>query len=300
VSSAKYADVTRESVGLKGDKRIAIVHAQGMIGGRHNRTDPMWGLIMGHESIGRELKRVAEDDKVAAVVFRVSSNGGSSLTSDLIAHEVERLAAKKPVVASMGDVAASGGYMISYRASKVIADPTTITGSIGSITGKINVAGMYEKIGITFDRVSKGPNSFFWSDFSDFNEKQRARMEDNHWNGFNLWLEDVSEKRGIEMEELEKLVMGRVWTGRQASENGLIDEVGGLDRAVELAKELAGIPEDEDVTIVNYPRKKGLLEMIAGGDLAKSAVRSVLYRFIREDLAASMKMLVESSYVLMP
>lgn len=300
VSSNRYAGIDPGSLGLKGKKKIAVIHAQGSIGGRTNRVDPMLGLVMGHESLAAELKRAREDDDIAAVVFRISSGGGESLTGDLISHEVERLAQEKPVVASMIDVAASGGYMIAYRATKVVADPTTITGSIGSINGKMNVAGMYNKVGITFDRISKGPNSFLWSGFSDFTPEQRKLVEDNHWKGFYIWLEDVSEKRGIELKDLEKLSMGRVWTGRQAVANGLVDETGGLGRAIEMAKELAEIPADENVSIVDLPRKKGLLEMIAGGGAGRAALRWVLYRFIREDLAASIKLLTENTYVTIP
>jgi protease-4 len=300
VSSGKYADIEPASLGLEGDKKIAVIHAQGAIGGRSSRVDPMWGMVMGHETVSRELRRARKDEDIAAVVFRIDSGGGESLASDLIKHEVERLAAEKPVVTSMIDVAASGGYSIAYTATKLMADPMTITGSIGSINGKMNVAGMYNKIGLTFDRVAKGPNPFLWSEFSDFTDKQRELVEANHWKGFYIWLEDVSEKRGIELDRLKELAMGRVWTGRQAVENGLIDELGGLEKAIAAAKDLAGIPEDEQVTIVHYPEKKGLLDMIAGGGGGKVALRWVLYKFIREDLAASMRMATEQAYVPMP
>jgi protease-4 len=290
VSEFEYADVERSSL-IKGKKTIAVVHAFGLIGGRESRIDPMFGVVMGHESVVRDLRQAGEDEDIDGVVFRVDSNGGESLASDLIGHQVEILAREKPVVASMIDVAASGGYCIAYRATKVLADPMTITGSIGSITGKLNVAGMYGKIGITFDRISKGPNGFLWSEFDDFTEKQKERMADNHWNSFNIWLEDIAETRGIPMDSLRSLAMGRVWTGRQAVENRLVDEVGGLDRAIEVAKELAGIPADEDVTIVHYPREKGLVEMIMGENIGETALRWSLYRFIHHDLAESLRLL---------
>jgi protease-4 len=291
VSQSKYAEIERKSL-IKGKKKIAVVHAYGLIGGRKSKTDPMWGMIMGHESVAKELRRVSKDDNIAAVVFRVESNGGESLASDLISHEVEVLAGKKPVVASMIDVAASGGYAISFRANRVLADPMTITGSIGSITGKMNVAGMYNKIGITFDRISKGPNAHLWSEFKDFDEEQQARVEDNHWDGFNIWLEAISEARDIPLDELEGLAMGRVWTGRHAADNGLVDEVGGLKRAIEAAKELAEIPAEDDVEIVHFPEKKDLLDMILGGGSTESAFRWIMYKFIRQDLAESIRMIL--------
>ena len=132
----------------------------------------MLGMMMGHETVRRDLIRARKDEDIAAVIFRIDSGGGESLTSDLIGHEVEVLAEEKPVVASMLDVAASGGYSIAYRATKIVADPMTITGSIGSISGKFNVAGMYNKIGITHDDVGKGPNAFLWSPFHNFTDEQ--------------------------------------------------------------------------------------------------------------------------------
>jgi protease-4 len=285
VSQSDYAKITRESVGLKGKKRIAVVHAHGMIGGRKSKIDPMFGPMMGHETVAANLLKAAEDDKVEAVVFRVNSGGGEGLASDLICHAVDEVLEKKPVIVSMVDVAASGGYYIAYHATKIVANPMTITGSIGSISGKFNTRGMYGKLGITFDSVSMGPNALMWSDKSDFTREQRARFVDDHWKGFNRWLADVAEYRGMTFEQAETLAHGRVWTGRQAQDNGLIDEVGGLDRAIELAKEEAGIDLAEEVTLVHYPKKKGLLASIMGGDSPLSAAfRWVLYRFLHEDL----------------
>ncbi len=296
VSQSDYAKVDRSKVGLKGKKKIAVIHAYGMIGGRESRVDPLLGVMMGHETVSAELRRAQRDDKVSAVVFRVDSRGGESLASDLIGREVEATAAVKPVVVSMVDVAASGGYAISYRASKLVADPMTVTGSIGSISGKLNMAGFYEKLGISFDDMSKGPNGLLWSDHRDFTEQERTRFEDNHWNGFNLWLRDVSKFRGIPLADMEGLAMGRVWSGRQAKANRLIDELGGLDKAIAVAKELALIPADEEVTLVHYPKKKGLLASITSGDAGPAAVRWILYQFVRQDLAASLESWASERY----
>jgi protease-4 len=285
ISLAEYREVDPADVGLEGDKIIAVVHAQGMIGGRKNGVNPVLGVMMGHESVNAELRRVQEDEDVAAVVFRIDSPGGSALTSDLIGHQVEVLAQSKPVVASMVDVAASGGYHIAYRASKIVASPMTVTGSIGSISGKFNMKGLYDKIGITHDGISKGPMAEMYSPTRDFTPDERARFEENHWASFDAWLTDVAEHRGMSFEQAEQLAHGRVWSGRQAVENGLVDELGGFDRAVELAKELAGIPVGERVTIVHYPKKKSLVEMLLGGDEDRTALAQwFLYRAIRADL----------------
>ena len=291
VSQSAYAKVDRGKLGLKGKKKIAVVHAHGMIGGRKSRVDPLLGMMMGHETVSAELKRARMDKNISAVVFRIDSHGGEGLASDLISQQVAATAAVKPVVVSMIDVAASGGYMIAYRASKLVADPMTVTGSIGSISAKFNMSGLYDKLGITFDDYEKGPNGLMWSDHRDFTDEERARFEQSHWDGFNIWFRDVSKCRGIPVEELEKLAMGRVWTGRQAKQNRLIDEVGGLDTAIALAKELAKIPADEKVTLLDYPKKKGLLESITSGGAGTAAVRWMVYRFIRTDLAQSLGLL---------
>ena len=292
VSLATYSEYDRASVGLKGKKTIAVVHAFGSIGGRGNRVDPLLGVMMGHESVSAELRRVRKDKDVKAVVFRVESGGGESLASDLIGHEVEILASEKPVVTSMIDVAASGGYHIAYKADRIVADPFTITGSIGSITGKMNTRGFYQKLGVTFDSVTRGPNALFWSPLHSFSDEQRRILQDNHWKGFNMWMFDIADKRGIPRDAIGELSMGRVWTGRQAADNGLVDEVGGLDRAIALAKELAEIPDDEEVNIVHYPKKKGLLQMLTGGGGGKAAMSWLAYRFIHEDLEASYRLLM--------
>ncbi len=285
VGQEDYAKVTRESVGLKGKKRIAIIHAHGMIGGRKSQVNPILGAMMGHETVAANLLEAAEDDKVEAIVLRVNSGGGESLTSELIMHAVDRAMEKKPVIVSMVDVAASGGYHIAYHATRMVANRMTITGSIGSISGKFNTRGMYNKIGVTFDSITMGPNALMMSDYTDFTRAQRKRFVENHWDGFNRWLGDVAEHRGMTFEEAEKLAHGRVWTGRQALENGLIDELGGLDRAIELAKAEAGIDAAEEVTLVHLPKSKGLLESILGGDgLVTAMSRWMIYKFIHEDL----------------
>lgn len=285
VSLGTYSEVDPADLDLTGDQVIAVVHAQGTIGGRKSSVNPVLGVMMGHETVNADLRRVMEDDDVAAVVFRIDSPGGSALTSDLIGHQIEVLAEKKPVVASMVNTAASGGYHIAYRATKIMASPMTTTGSIGSITAKFNMKGLYDKIGVSYDTITKGPMARLYSPLRDFTEAERERFEDHHWDGFNHWLRDVAEHRGMSFEEAQKLAHGRVWTGRQAYENGLVDELGGFDRAVALAKELAEIPEQDAVTIRHYPKKKSLFEALTGGDDQMALASWFVHQAIRNDLA---------------
>jgi len=300
VSQARYAKVTRESVGLGGDKTIAVVHAHGMIGGRKSRVDPSLGVVMGHETVVANLRAAAKDDKVKAIIFRVDSGGGEALASDIIGHEVERIAREKPVIVSMVDVAASGGYSISYRGTKMVADSMTITGSIGSISGKFNTVAMWNKIGVTFDWVTKGPNALLFASQTDFTDEQRRRFEDNHYNSFNAWVSDIARKRGMTFDDVMKLAEGRVWTGRQAKENGLIDDTGGLDRAIAMARDAAGIGADEDVAIDHFPKQKGLLALLSHDDPAGGAVAWALYRFIHHDLAETLRLLSSGHLAVWP
>jgi len=290
VTQHRYAQVDPAKLGLEGDRTIAVIHAQGTIVGRESGVNPLLGLTMGHETIVGELRRAREDDDVAAIVFRVDSPGGDALDSDLMGHEVELTAAVKPVVVSMVDVAASGGYDIAYRASRLLADPMTVTGSIGSISGKFNLAGLYDKLGITWTLFSRGPMALADSDLADFTPEERARFEENHWEAFNRWLADVADHRGMSVEQAQKLAYGRVWSGRQAETNGLVDELGDLHRAIELAKELAGIEAGEKVTIAHYPERKGLLAtLLGGGDDLTQAARWMVYRSLRREAAETMR-----------
>ncbi len=300
VCQAAYAKVEPKKLGMGGKKKIAIVHAQGMISGRKNKIDPMFGIMMGHESVNAQLRKARKDDDVVAVIFRVDSPGGESLVSDMIGHEVAVTAKEKPVIVSMVDVAASGGYMISYRATKMIADKMTVTGSIGSISAKFNMTGFYEMLGITHDFESKGPRALMYSPFRDFTGDERNLFETEHWRGFNQWLQDVADHRGMAFEEAEKLAHGRVWTGRQGTANGLIDGTGGLDRAIEMARELAGIDEDEKVSIVHYPVPKSFIESLMSGGGFMTAARYVVWRFIQDDVAETWDMVTNRRMNMMP
>lgn len=286
VGHEQYAKTSWKHAGLKTGPTVAVVHAQGSIGGRENRVDPLLGIMMGHETIVRELQRCRHDDKVEAVVFRIDSGGGESLASDLMAHEVDLLAAVKPVVISMVDVAASGGYYIAYKGTKLMASPLSITGSIGSINGLFNLKGLYDRIGVDKDGIAMGPMAEYGTDMRDPTDAEWARHTEAHWLSFNEWLADVAKERGLEFAAAESLAHGRTWTGTQAVANGLIDAVGNLDDAIALAAELAELDPAKVPTVVHLPRQKGLVASLLGGDAGAddpvaAAVRSALYRGLR-------------------
>jgi len=284
VGHERYAAEDPEDLDLKGDKKIAVIHAQGNIGGRENGINPMLGLMMGHESIVRELNRAVKDDDVAAIVLRIDSGGGESLASDLMGHAVQNISREKPVIVSMVDVAASGGYMMAYRATKIMAGPMTVTGSIGSISAKFDISGTLEKMGVTSDFVGKGPNAEMWTDRRSFTEEEFNRFSEDHWKGFRTWMNDVAESRGIAAADIDSLCMGRIWTGRQAEGNKLVDELGGQHEAVLLAKKEAGIAVNEPVSLWHLPESKGLIESLVGGDEdLDQALSWSVYRQLRSE-----------------
>lgn len=308
VGLERYAQEKPAKLGLKGKKTVAVIHVHGMLGGRESRVDPLLGPMIGHETVCAQLRRARRDKDVAAIIFRVDSSGGEAVCSDLIGHEVEVTANVKPVVVSMVDAAASGGYGVSYRATKILALPATTTGSIGSISGKLNIGGLLDKLGVTGSDVTLGPNALMESDRRDYTAQEWALFTANHWREFNAWLADIAAHRGLDFAAAERLAHGRVWTGRQAKENRLIDDIGGLPRAIEVAKELARIPSGEKVTVAHYPEKKGLLESLTGdggpdegGDksVALEAVGLAGWR-TREALGETWRFMAGSSLMLAP
>jgi len=293
VDEDTYDSVTRSEAGIHGKHKVAVVHAYGTIGGRESRTDPSLGVLIGHETVIADLRAAGDDDAVKAVIFRVDSPGGESLASELIAREVGRVAKKKPVIVSMGDVAASGGYALSYRATKIVADSLTITGSIGSIFGKMNLAGLWKKGGVTFDSVTKGANALLFSGVTDFDAPQWQRVEAWHNASFERWLKDISAARNIPLDQLRPLTDGRVWTGRQAVANHLIDDAGGWQKAVEVAKAEAKLPADEAVIFDHYPKKQGILTLLTSGKAPLTIARLALNRWMHTDGAETARMLMK-------
>lgn len=220
----------------KGDK-ITIYHAYGDI---VDRTNDWNTNVISAENTCRDLKTLREDESVKAVVLRVNSGGGSAYASEQIWHEVKLLAQTKPVVVSMGGMAASGGYYLSCGASYIVAEPTTLTGSIG-IFGMIPDASqlLREKLGLHFDVVKTNEHADFGTPARPFNPAEASLMQQYIQRGYQLFTGRVSEGRKMELKKVEELAEGRVWTGRQALENGLVDANGNLQTAIEKAAELA-------------------------------------------------------------
>jgi protease-4 len=214
--------------------------------------------LAGHETIAQALQRAESSPRVKAIVFHVDSPGGSAIASDLIWHEVSRVQRQKPVVVFMGNVAASGGYYVACGARHIVAGATTLTGSIGVIAGKIDLRGLLDKASIHREIVGIGNTASMPSPFASYSEHE--------WELLRRWMEEIYQRfkarvaagRGQSIEAIEEIARGRVWTGRQALNLGLIDEVGNFEAAVRKARELAQIPLDADVPVVMMRPTKAL------------------------------------------
>jgi protease-4 len=258
VSLGRY----RSQVKNSGMTAIAVVHATGLIVSGKSGNAPGGGFIMGGDSVAADLRRAREDSSIKAIVLRVDSGGGSSVASEVIRREVELAKGVKPVVVSMSDVAASGGYWIAMSANKIVADPDTITGSIGVLGGKLNVSGLYNMLGLSTDYVATSDNATFFSAQQNFTPAQRESFEKMLQETYAKFTQGVADGRKMKVEDVDKIGKGRVWSGTQAKDLGLVDELGGLDRAVQVAKQLAGIPAGRTVRIVRFPGDKTFFEML--------------------------------------
>jgi protease-4 len=259
----KAKAVTARSYLKRGGKakrgpKIAVVTAVGTIlrGASGESFNPFFGgPIMGSDTISRAFRRVRKTNGIEAVVFRVDSPGGSAVASEIIRQEMVRTAEEIPVVVSMTNVAASGGYWISCGAQRIVADPGTFTGSIGVYGGHLNTSGFYNnKLGVTFGRLDRGANANIYGELEDWTDEQRAvidRMLDRIYDDF---VERVAASRDMTPEAVDAIGRGRVFTGVQGWENGLVDVVGGFDEALIEAKKLAEIDIDAEVQLVEYPR----------------------------------------------
>ncbi len=268
ISTSKYRDIPSDSLGLNSGERVAVIFASGAINIGRSNDSPFGGQMVGSDTVVQAVNDAAADPGIKAIVLRVDSPGGSALASDLIYRAIDNAKAKgKPVVVSMGDVAASGGYYISANADKIVAEPASITGSIGVFMGKPVVKGMYDWLGISNEYVMRGKNAGIFRATEKWTPEERARMEEqtNHIY-FTNFIPKVSKGRNMTDEQANTLGQGRVWTGTQAKENGLIDEFGGIEKAIDIAKQLANLPADKDVRRVVFPAPRPFFETIFGSD----------------------------------
>ncbi len=254
---------------LTGDQ-IAVIYGEGEIQRGGEGINPFSGpdtTAMTSDDMAEALKSARDDDDVRAVILRVDSPGGSMLASELIDREVELTAKKKPVVVSMSGYAASGGYMISIPAAKIVAEPGTITGSIGVLGGKFNITPAAQKIYANTDAVSRGANVGMFDMWTDFTPAQSKQFQDDIGRNYQYFVKLVADGRHITVEQADAVAQGRVWTGEQAIKLKLVDSLGGLDDAMAAAKGLARLAPDQPVGIMELPAQPGLLQSISKGKM---------------------------------
>jgi len=235
---------------------IALVVASGAIVPGKSRETPFQGSELGSETVIAALREARSRTSVKAVVLRVDSPGGSADASDDIWQEVRRVRAVKPVVVSMSDYAASGGYYIACGADVIVAQPATLTGSIGVFGGKLNILGLYRKLGLNIETVSRGRHAQMLSPFRDFTPEESERYQLQLDDFYRVFLGRVAEGRGMTPAAVDSIAQGRVWSGAMAKRLGLVDELGGLDRAVEIARARAKLDPEGSTILDVYPRPK--------------------------------------------
>ena len=276
---------TRRRITPRGAPRIAVIYVNGIINSGDSGFDPLNGDVTGSTGLVKAIRSARADDSVRAIVVRIDSPGGSSIASDVIWRELTVTKNEKPsrpLVASMSDLAASGGYYVAVAASSIVAQPATLTGSIGIYGGKFITGGTYDKLGANIESIIIGRNAGLVSPDRPFTDSERQKLRTQIRDFYDGFLQKVATSRKMTVEQVDKLAQGRVWTGAQAQQNGLVDALGGLDRAIALAKERAGISAETEVDVVNYPARKSLAELLveqlsgSGNDRQIEAVLSVV------------------------
>jgi len=266
VDGDEYARVSLTSVGLNRGPRVAVIYATGTITSGKSGFDPINGAVVGSDTLIEHIRQARRDSGVRAIVLRVDSPGGSAAASDAIWRELviaKNERADRPLVVSMSDLAASGGYYIAMPAQAIVAQPSTLTGSIGIFGGKVVTGGVYQKLGARIESTSVGRNAELDSPVRPYNPSELKKLNEQLQAFYDQFVEKVAESRHTTPEKIDAIAQGRVWTGRQAKENQLVDELGGLDRAIAIAKQRAKIPAETEVELVVYPARRSFYELLA-------------------------------------
>jgi protease-4 len=238
---------------------VALIHGVGTVQRGKSGVDPLSGDVsMGSDTVAKAFRDAVDDSDVRAIVFRIDSPGGSYVASDTIWREVSQArAAGKPVVVSMGNVAASGGYFVAMPADRIVAQPGTITGSIGVFSGKMLMSSFFDKLGITFDEVHTGANATMWSSLQDFSPAEKARFEAELDRVYDDFTSKAAQGRKLSKEKVLEIAQGRVWTGEDALGLGLVDALGGYGEALRSVRETLGLKPDAPLRLQAFPPSRG-------------------------------------------
>ena len=277
VSYGRYKKIPMSKLGVKAHKTIAIIYCSGTIvsGVGDDMSDD--GMIIS-DGMANTIREVANDNNIKGIVLRVDSPGGSGIASDIIWQEVFEARKKKPVIVSVSDMAASGGYYISVSADSIVCEPSSLIGSIGVFAGKFSLKDLYKKLGINKVEIPRGENSDIFSEYDKFSDEQRTLIKQGIDEFYQIFVDKVAEGRVMTDEEVDAIGQGRVWTGDQAVKNGLVDKIGGIKTAINMVKKMCGIPEGQAVYVRRLPRQKSLLDRLLSDGL--SVKNSSLLNFL--------------------
>jgi protease IV len=283
VEQNRYRKVSMDSLGLSGKNKVAVVYAVGAIMQGDSDTDPVFGdSVLGSDSFNKTLERVREDDDVKAVILRIDSPGGDAFASDEMWREMQLLQESKPLVISMSDVAASGGYYLAMAKAPLVAYPGTYTGSIGVFFGKLNLRGFYDKIGLKKEILTRGQYADIYTDYRSLTDAERTKLREGIESTYRTFVQKVADARGQAWDQVHEVAQGRVWLGTQAQRHGLIDEIGGFDKAIEIAKDKAGLKEADKIRLVTYPAPKRFIDLLFNRESMVQSAR--LRTFLRAHL----------------
>jgi protease-4 len=283
----RYRHVTARSLGLDRGPKIAVIYAEGTIATGRSSSD-IGTSVVGSDTLTDYIRRARGDDSIKAIILRVDSPGGSAIASDVVWRELMISRQSKPIVSSMSDLAASGGYYIAMPAHVVVAQPGTLTGSIGVVMGKFAIDGTLQKLGVNMEATSRGRYAQLYSPVRPFTPEERLKVEEQMQATYDLFVEKAAQARNTSPEKIDSIAQGRVWTGAQAKRLGLVDELGGLQRAIAIAKQRAKIDPAAEVELVIFPPRKSFYELVSdpfGGTAGASALLSLINPAERRALA---------------
>lgn len=266
LESDDYSRVTWDSLGVRRREKIAVLNASGAIVSGRSGFDPVNGPVVGSDSIVKYIRQIRADSSIRAIVLRIDSPGGGSTASDVIWRELmitKNDARRRPLVVSMSDLAASGGYYIAMAGDVLVAQPGTLTGSIGIYTGKFVTGGSLGKLRANVEATSDGRHAEIYSADRPFTAEERAKVQESMQAFYDQFVEKAAEARHTSPEKIDQIAQGRVWTGQQAKQVGLVDQLGGLQVAVAAAKQRAKIAAEDEVELVVYPPRRSFYEVLS-------------------------------------
>ena len=260
LSASDYADVPASSLKIRNKSRIAVINCVGVIAGGSDTNDPYFGKIMGSETVIKNLEKAAKSKFIKAIILRIDSPGGSATASEAIWHAIRKAAKKKPVIASVSDYGASGGYYISMAADTMFTAPNSLVGSIGIFAGKFSFKGLYDKLDLNNETIQNGKNAGLFSVMQPWSKSERKIIDRLIADFYQDFVQKTADARGMTFDQVDGLARGHVWTGNEAVQNHLFDSEGYFYTAVEAAVKMAHIDSTESVRLIYYPKEKSMLD----------------------------------------